>query len=475
MNDMRTIFCVLSLFFCKIIFGQDVAVQLQKGIINLEKDPQFKHAIVSLYIIDSKTGKVVFDKNSEVGLAPASCQKVITSVSAFELLGKGFRYKTYISLAGEINENGAFRGSIIIKGEGDPSLGSNRYLVSKPNSILNKFANALKENGIKKIDGTIRFDDVYGTDDMSMSPKGYIWEDLGNYYGANSWLINWRENQYDVVFKVGNTNRRTEIKQIFPTIPEVAFINKVRYGEIGSGDEAYINSAPYATKAYLIGTIPPNKEGFTISGSMPHPCKVFADELKIELKKKGINIDGCNFLTRGEDIIESEPRNEIELSNSKYFSPAFDSLNYWFLKKSINLYGEVFVKTIGQSKTTYFSLEDGVTTIKNLWKQKGIESSAINIIDGSGLSPANRVTTNALVTVMQFAKNQNWFSSFYNALPEMNGIKMKDGYINGVRSYTGYIKSKSGNDYMFAFIVNNFDGSPATVREKMWRVLDMLK
>ena len=77
--------------------------------------------------------------------------------------------------------------------------------------------------------------------------------------------------------------------------------------------------------------------------------------------------------------------------------------------------------------------------------------------------------------VEQYAKKQNWFSSFYAALPEMNGIKMKDGYIGGVRSYTGYIKSRSGKEYSFSFIVNNFDGSPGTVREKMWKILDLLK
>ena len=52
---------------------------------------------------------------------------------------------------------------------------------------------------------------------------------------------------------------------------------------------------------------------------------------------------------------------------------------------------------------------------------------------------------------------------------------MKDGYINGVRSYTGYIKSKDGTEYTFSFIVNNFDGNPGTVREKMWKLLDILK
>ena len=95
--------------------------------------------------------------------------------------------------------------------------------------------------------------------------------------------------------------------------------------------------------------------------------------------------------------------------------------------------------------------------------------------DGSGLSPANRVTTKALVTVMQYAKKQNWFASFYKALPLQNGIRMKSGFIGGVRSYTGYITSKAGKDYTFSFIINNYDGSAASVREKMWKLLDTMK
>ena len=158
-----------------------------------------------------------------------------------------------------------------------------------------------------------------------------------------------------------------------------------------------------------------------------------------------------------------------------HYSPPLDSINYWFLQKSVNLYGEAFVKTIAYEKTGFGATDTGINIIKDFWSKNGIEKSALNMKDGSGLSPANRVTTNALVTVMQYAKKQNWYSSFYNALPEQNGIKMKSGYIGGVRSYTGYIKSKSGAEYTFSFIINNFDGSPATVREKMWKLLDILK
>ena len=119
--------------------------------------------------------------------------------------------------------------------------------------------------------------------------------------------------------------------------------------------------------------------------------------------------------------------------------------------------------------------DSGVNIVKNFWNKKGIDPASINIADGSGLSPSNRVTTTALVSVMEYAKKQPWFPSFFNALPEINGIKMKSGSIGGVVSYTGYIKSKKGINYTFAFIVNNFDGSANEVRKKMWRLLDLLK
>jgi serine-type D-Ala-D-Ala carboxypeptidase/endopeptidase (penicillin-binding protein 4) len=74
-------------------FAQTINQKLKKAFQQFESDDQLKHGISSLYVIDAKTGKVVFDKNSQVGLVPASTQKIITSVTAFELLGKDYRYK----------------------------------------------------------------------------------------------------------------------------------------------------------------------------------------------------------------------------------------------------------------------------------------------------------------------------------------------------------------------------------------------
>jgi D-alanyl-D-alanine carboxypeptidase/D-alanyl-D-alanine-endopeptidase (penicillin-binding protein 4) len=145
------------------------------------------------------------------------------------------------------------------------------------------------------------------------------------------------------------------------------------------------------------------------------------------------------------------------------------------LKKSVNLYGEALVKTIAYEKTRHGSTDTGVSIIRDFWSKHGIEQTALNIIDGSGLSPANRLTASTLTTVLQYAKKQPWFPFFYNALPEINGIKMKSGSIGGVLAYAGYIKSKRGDEYTFAFIIDNFNGEGARLREKMWKLLNVLK
>ena len=113
--------------------------------------------------------------------------------------------------------------------------------------------------------------------------------------------------------------------------------------------------------------------------------------------------------------------------------------------------------------------------IKKFWQQNGIDSSAINIADGCGLSPQNRVTTYAEVNALLYAQKQPWFQSFYNALPVYNGMKLKSGTINSVRCFAGYHTASNGKKYVVSIIVNNYDDSKGSVTQKIFNVLDALK
>jgi len=74
-----------------------------------------------------------------------------------------------------------------------------------------------------------------------------------------------------------------------------------------------------------------------------------------------------------------------------------------------------------------------------------------------------------------YARKQSWYPAFYNALPTINAQHMKSGFIEGARSYAGYQHSKDGNDYVFAIIVNNYEGPSSSITRKLWTLLDTLK
>jgi D-alanyl-D-alanine carboxypeptidase/D-alanyl-D-alanine-endopeptidase (penicillin-binding protein 4) len=302
------------------------------------------------------------------------------------------------------------------------------------------------------------------------TPDGWIWQDIGNYYGAGARAINWRENQYDLYLRSGkNIGDAVEAEGTKPT-----YVNGLNLkimatsASKGSGDNSYIYMPLNDSFSYARGTIPVNENHFSVSGAMQHPAAQLALTLEAALKNLPI-----------EKIAADYPGVQKNKEPVKVFytytSPVLDSIMFHFLKRSINLYGESLIKTLGYEIAKTGATDSGVNVIKRFWKMKSIEPSALNILDGSGLSPANRVTTQALVTVMEYAKKQKWFPSFYYALPEINGIKMKSGSINGVASYTGYIKSKTGDEYTFAFVINNYNGNGTEVRKKMWKLLDVLK
>ena len=423
-------------------------------------------------MIDGKTGKVVFGKNSQIGLAGASTQKIFTATTAFELLGKDFRYKTDLGYDGEI-KNSILTGNLYLTGSGDPTLGSWRYSFTKRDSVLSEIISILKGNGIKKIKGDIIFDNSKFS--YQPLPGGWIWEDIGNYYGAGTWGINWNENQYDLLLKPGAIEGDTvEIAGTDPPLEVFSLTNLLKSGKMGSGDDAYIYMPPYSITGFVEGTVPAGARNFTVSGSTPFPTSQMIKDLDHFFSENNFQFDGnykpSEWFVNNKIVM---PSYQKKLGN--ILSPSLDSIIYWFLKKSINLYGEALVKTFAYEKYGLGSTDSGVAIVKNFWKQKGLDVNEINICDGSGLSTQNRVTTHAQVEVLNYAKKQSWFPYFYDALPEYNKMKMKSGTINGVKGFAGYHTSRKGKEYIFSFLVNNYNGSPSALVEKMFKVLNTLK
>ena len=462
---MKKIVFLFLLFCTTQSFAQNSEKQFNDAFKRMTDDPSFKHATVSLYVINTTTGKPVTAVNAEVGVAPASCQKVITASTAFALLGHDYSYKTTIGYTGNIL-HGILNGDIILKGSGDPTLGSWRYDQTKEEKIIADFKNAISQAGINEITGHVFADESLWDDEAT--PNGWVWQDIGNYYGAGARALNWRENQYDLYLRSGkNVGDPVEIAGTKPAfVSALNLKSKVTSAAKGTGDNNYIYLPLNDQYGYVRGTTPINENHFTISGAMPHPAMQLALTLEAALKNQPIEKISANYPTD----YTPQPAKVFYTYNS----PVLDSIIFHFLRRSINLYGEALIKTIAYNSTQKGTTRKGVQVIQDFWKDKGIEPYAINIVDGSGLSPDNRVTTKSLVTVMEYARKQSWFPSFYDALPTISGFKMKSGSINGVISYTGYLKGKDNNQYTFSFVINNYDGSGNEVRKKMWKLLGLL-
>jgi len=468
---MKTVYLIFSLLVSTFSFAQGITARLDAAMKKMQADDQFKHAMISLYVVDSKTGKQVFDKNSQVGLATASSLKVVTSATAFELLKKDYRYKTALGYDGDITGN-KLNGNLFVTASGDPTFGSWRWESTKMDTVMQKIIATLKEKNITEVTGDLIIDDSKW--ETQATPRGWTWDDIGNYYGAGARGLNWHENQYDLILKPGrNTGDPVEIVGTEPELQVSALINELKTGKPGSGDNSVIYLPEDGVTGYVRGTVQTTGKTITVSGSMPNASVSFIKTMT-DLLQKNTSFSG-KVKTSVLYFINKEKITVAAGSLFSFYSPSLDSINYWFLQRSVNLYGEALVKTIAYERTNFGSTDTGINIIKDFWEKRGIERSALNMIDGSGLSPANRITTNALVTVMQYARQRDWFTSFMNALPLQNGIKMKSGSIGGVRSYTGYVKSKTGAEYTFAFIINNYHGNAGTVREKMWNLLDILK
>ncbi len=461
-------FCLLPLSI--ITRAQSPVQKLEQAFTTFLADNQTKHAIASLCVLDANTGKNIFARNENIGLATASTLKTITSATAFSVLGKDFKFQTTLGYSGTISSDGTLNGSLIITGGGDPTLGSWRYESCKEAAILQQWVNAIRAAGIKKIVGGVIGDErIFGT---QTTPDGWIWQDIGNYYGAGASGLTWRENQFNLHLQANHTDNSVTIVKVVPAMPYLKIVNELSAGAEGTGDNVYAYIPPLSNVAYLRGSwgFSNSKEG--ISAALPDPAFDAAFRLQDTLRRIGITASVSATTSRLLTSMQQAVPKVTQKINT-LFSPSLSEIIYWFNKKSVNLYGEHLVKTIAWKLGKTATTKNGASSVVNFWEERGIDRNALGIIDGSGLSPGTRVTTSAMASVLYQAQKESWFKDYYASLPDNNGMKLKSGTINDVSAFAGYYTSVSGNKYVIVINVNNYSGSG--INKKLFRVLDALK
>jgi D-alanyl-D-alanine carboxypeptidase/D-alanyl-D-alanine-endopeptidase (penicillin-binding protein 4) len=129
--------------------------------------------------------------------------------------------------------------------------------------------------------------------------------------------------------------------------------------------------------------------------------------------------------------------------------------------------------------------------VYEFWRDHHVDLRGICMIDGCGLSRMNTITTHQLVEMLRvYVKDSSIFNVFYRSLPvagesgtirkladgtEAEGnLHAKSGTMTRVKSYAGYVKTRSGKMMCFAMIGNNTLWSETDLRDKFERLFIMM-
>lgn len=468
------LFFFLILIFSSLLFGQKN--DLNKKLIELKNSQALKHGQWGVYAEYVDNGEKIISLDEEESLAPASGLKVFTTITALNYLGENYKFKTKLYYDGKINPDGNLDGNIYIVGCGDPTLGSDLVKTSPPlDSLMKLWTFAVMQKGIKKVNGSIIADNLLF--DNQTVPDYWPYIDIGNYYGAGPNALTINNNLYYLYFKPSkNVGDEAKVLRTEPEISGLNFINYVKTGPVGSGDNGYIYDSPEKFKAVLRGTIPAGVDEFYIKGSIPDPALFAAQYFTSFLKENNIEILG-----EAKKLKEKKIYDDSKII-TKTISPPVKNIVFIINKKSFNLYAEQLLKTAALEKTGEGSTQKGTEIISSFLDSIGISTEGLNLFDGSGLSRTNMITAKMMVKLLSFVSWQKYFTAFYNSLsvagdPDDFGnfknygrntlieknARIKSGLITGVRSHSGYLKNKSGRLIAFSFIANNFSGRTSEI------------
>lgn len=490
---MNKLYLILfSLIFCisSVTSVQNKPVQPIKRFLDL---PELKGASFSLLAKDVKSGKEVFSYDPDRLMTPASVLKLVTTATALEVLGKDFRFETGLAYDGEII-NGVLHGNLYIQGGGDPTLGSSfvaddqEVFLPDGNTFLPFWIEVLTKAGIHTIKGQVVADErIFDNEGLS---RKWVYEDLGSYYGAGCYGLSVFDNQYKLILRTGPVGGNPMIKHTVPEIDGLQFKNSLKSANV-STDSTYILGMPFVNERYLYGVVPSGKESYTLRGDIPDPPLFLAQYVTKGLLQAGIDVTGnptCFRLLAEQGNIPSGERIKLCVIHS----PALAEIASVTNRVSHNLYADALLKMLGVatpvwSKDPVSSFDRGVKRILDFWKEEGIETSNIQLYDGSGLAMADKVTATFICDLLIYMMNESKTGeSFMNGIPRvgiegsvrnfLKGSKLqgkarlKSGSMSGVKAYAGYIE-KNGHTYAIALIVNSYPGEGRLVTKAIEQML----
>ena len=449
-------------------------MSLENTINTIMADSRMQAATSSVTVRKASTGEVVYQKQGDKGITPASTLKILTAAAALETLGENYRFTTDVLTNGKVT-NGTLNGNLYLRGTGDPTLLKKDF---------DDFASKLATLGVNRISGNLVGDDTW-FDTIRLSP-GIDKNDESYYYAAQVSALTVSPNtDYDagtliVDAKPAARGKATKVT-LTPETGVVRVINRSKTVPKGAKNTLKIERQYGTNNIVITGNAPIGSAGRKEWITVSNPTAYALDVFKKSLLAKGITIIPSSKVLRGKTPVESRvliSKNSMPLKN----------LMRPFMKLSNNSHAEVLAKAMGKMKYGDGSWRAGLQVMRDYAESIGLDMNDWSFEDASGMSHANKVTSAQLTELLFQVRSAPWYGSFVQGLPvagapdrfiggtlrnrmktgtAKGNVIAKTGSLTNVSALAGYAQTKDGETLIFSVLTQDNKSSTIPVLDRI--------
>ena len=422
----------LKIFICLVAFLSIQCSVLANAIDKTISQFGINKSGISISVKDVESGKVVYEQNSKKPTMPASTLKIVTLAASLDSLGKDYKFSTKLYK----NTNN----ELFLKLSADPFFTS---------SDLNKMLKTAVENK-KILSPKFIYVDDYVLDSTEWG-EGWQWDDDLNPLMPKFSSYNIDRNLIGIIVAPTNMNAPANIftTKFYP----ITFMNLVTTGNVNN----IIISRNNSISPDIItveGTVKKQQTEFI---PVNHPKRYFI--LRLEDAIRAAKMDYY-----GKFAQKKVPSSNVYLvaQTDHDMSEAVVEI----LKNSNNFVAEtVFKLAGGKFVNNTGSLNNSQKMLKNYFEKLSLNSDDIKIVDGSGVSKNNLMTTDFMTDFLSKTEVMNAIKPELPTAGEgtlknrmlyfKDNLKAKTGTLSDVSAITGYITSRSGKTYAFDIMIND--------------------
>jgi D-alanyl-D-alanine carboxypeptidase/D-alanyl-D-alanine-endopeptidase (penicillin-binding protein 4) len=457
---------------------------------------RYSGAFWGIEVTNLRTGRPLFRHHPSHLFTPASNTKLLTAAAALRRLGPDYRYETGLYVDGAVR-NEVLHGNLIVRGSGDPTLGGYQQR-NDPTAVFRDWVDSLKAAGITRIEGAIVGDD----DPFSDVPlgEGWSWNDVPYAYAAEINGLVFNNNAIDLEVRGRRPGAPGQIAWTPFDTDFVRVRNQTRtVPPDSSSDEEY--DRPFGKNVFTVRSRIHPREIQEETLTITEPTRYFTHVLREVLLQEGISVQGRGVDVDAMPIKPSYTADSVRQVGT-YRSPPLRRIVRTMNHESQNLYAEQLLRTLAivnrpdttSEELTKGSSALGALAVRTELAEVGVDTSRVQLVDGSGLSRKNYLSPRAmtrLLETMWVDADSALQSAFYESLPTggtegtleyrykdgaaaRNNVQAKTGTLSGVSALSGYVQTAQGTPLSFVIFCNHHMAETDAVRAAQDAIVNAL-